>query len=134
MKQEIYKSTRIIHFSLLLGMIFFGFTVALLNDFQFPNQPYDDIFLIVNTTMLLFIPAGLYIRKYKINKISPNASKTTRYGEIRSANIILWALINGTGLYSITAILLIYHYFHLIYALICVIALIITRPKPEMFD
>jgi hypothetical protein len=134
MKQDKYKSSRIIHFVLLLGLIFYGFTIALLNDFQFPDQPYNDIFLIINTVLLLLIPAGFYVRKYKIAKISPKASETTQNTEILSANIILWAMIEGVGLFSINGILLINHYIHLIYALICLVALIITRPKPEMFD
>lgn len=134
MKEKHFKATRIIHFALLIGLIFYGFTVGLLNDFQFPDQPYNDIFLIINTILLLLIPAGFYIRKNKIDRISPKASATKRIAEIKSANIILWAMFEGVGFYSLNGILLINHYIHLIYALICLVALIITRPRSDIFD
>lgn len=134
--QNFFTAFRIIHGSLLTGLVLFtGVTILLLGDLQ-------STFHGINYDLLTFYGVGLalvfsaLLGDYLVSKnmFAKNAAEPTLKAKLtgyQSSNIVKWAIIEGAALFNIVNFLIHADIIFLVLAVFMIVFLLTKRPSPK---
>jgi len=131
-----FKSLKVVHLALALGVVFFTLTSILLQfaGFGTPGPDVDKILvLVVPIFALIGSYASNFIFRKKLNEIRKKSSLKEKMEEYRSALIIRLALIEGPSFLTVVAYLLTGNYLFLGLVVALLIVFFIYAPKQSKF-
>lgn len=131
-----FRTFKIIHLGLVMGIILFGLVVTyFIADFQHPDDESDlakILVYLVPGLVVVGIVASNVISKIKLNALSENIDlrvKLKGYGE---PLIIRYALLEFPALFALVALFITNNKNYLVYAVLLVVLIIIKRPTIKM--
>lgn len=134
--KESFKVNHIIFYALLTGLIIF----VLLAYFLIAKEiePIDaSIARIFMFIVPVFVVIEIFLSRFMYNKVTKqiesNATLFDKLGKYRTAKIISWALLEGTGLFSVIVFMITGSNFFLIMFLVVIGAFIVSKPSIEEF-
>lgn len=131
-----FKSIKIVHIALVVGIVFFTLVSILLQikGFGTVGQEIDNVLLIVVPIFALIgIFASTLVFKNKLNGIRKKSSLKEKMEEYRSALIIKFALIEGPSFFVVVSYLLTGNYIYLGILVILIIVFLIYTPNKTKF-
>lgn len=131
-----FKSLKIVHIALVIGVVFFALISILLQikGFGTVDQEINNgLLLIVSIFTVFGILGSNLIFKKKLSGIREKSSLKEKMEEYRSALIFKLALIEGPTFFSVIAYLLTGNYIFLGMVLILIIVFLIYTPKQSKF-
>lgn len=132
--REYFKTIKIIHIAMIMGIIFFGI-VAIFNQSSLGFPIYEQITKIYLILVLVFVVFGIIasnmIYKKKLVKIKEKTSLKEKLEEYRGALIIKFALVEGPAFLLILVFLITGKYFLLGLAALMVGILVFYSPSIE---
>jgi hypothetical protein len=133
---EYFKSIKIVHIALVVGVVFFALTSVFLQikGFGTVGHEIDKVLLIVVPIFTLIgIFASNFVFKKKLNEIRKKSNLKEKMEEYRSALIIKLALIEAPSFFAVISFLLTGNYIYLGLAVILIIVFIIYTPNKTKF-
>lgn len=131
-----FKSLKIVHIALVMGVVFFALISVLLQikGFGTVGQEINNgLLLVVPTFALIGIFASNFVFKKKLNGIRDKSNLKEKMEEYRSALIIKLALIEGPSFFTVVAYLLTGNYMFLGLAVVMIIVFLIYTPNQTKF-
>ena len=129
---EYFKSIKIVHIALVVGVVFFALISVFLqiNGFGTVGHEIDKVLLIVVPIFALIgIFASNFVFKKKLNEIQKKSNLKEKMEEYRSALIIKLALIEGPSFFAVVSFLLTGNYIYLGLTVILIIVFLIYTPN-----
>lgn len=133
---EYFKSIKIVHIALVIGVVFFALVSVFLqmNGFNTADQEFINIFLLVVSIFTLFgVIASNLIFKKKIRTIKEKSSLKVKMDEYRAALLIKLALIEAPAFFTVIAYLVTGDYIFLGIVLLLIIVFLIYTPNRVKF-
>ena len=135
LSKDYFKSLQIIHFALMMGILFFaiiafilvsqGFAVAGLEDIDIMLSFFVPVFLIIG------LVSGNFLFKLKVIEAKGNLSLLEKLNIYRGALIIKMALLEGPAFLSIIIFIITGKLMHLALTGILLIVFVLYRPSKE---
>ena len=133
---EYFKSIKIVHIALVVGVVFFALISVFLQikGFGTVGHEIDKVLLIVVPIFALIgIFASNFVFKKKLNEIRKKSNLKEKMEEYRSALIIKLALIEGPSFFAVVSFLLTGNYIYLGLTVILIIVFLIYTPNKTKF-
>jgi len=133
---EYFKSIKIVHIALVIGVVFFILISVFLQikGFGTVAPEIDNILLFVVPIFALGgIFASNFVFKKRLNEIRKKSNLKEKMEEYRSALIVKLALIEGPSFFAVVTYLLTGNYIYLGLAVILIIVFLIYTPNKTKF-
>lgn len=131
-----FKSIKIVHLALVIGVVFFALVSVFLqiNGFGTLGELINNgLLLIIPLLALIGIFGSNFIFKKRLRKIVDKTNLNEKMEDYRSALILKFALIEGPSFFAIVAYLLTGNYIFLGTAVVLIIVFLIYTPSRTKF-
>lgn len=131
-----FKSIKIVHLALVIGVVFFALVSVFLqiNGFGTLGELINNgLLLIIPLLALIGIFGSNFIFKKRLRKIVDKTNPNEKMEDYRSALILKFALIEGPSFFAIVAYLLTGNYIFLGTAVVLIIVFLIYTPSRTKF-
>lgn len=131
-----FRINYIIFFALISGLTGFVFAAYFLSAKE-TNQTNENLTNIFMFIVPAFAVVEIFLSRFMYNKVTKqieiNATLFDKLGKYRTAKLISWALLEGTGLFSVIVFMITKSFFFLLMFLLVIGAFIVSKPSIEEF-
>jgi len=131
--QQFLKMTRVIYFSLWIGLMTFFLMVLFITNHKlvFNTSMSDPLMISTFIIACVFLPAGNRYTRMTFRKINQDDSLMNRLTKYQTGQLIRLATCEGVGLLSIVSLLLTSNLFFLFFLFISFFIMILYYPTPN---